>query len=84
MSRPTDLLTVAAIKAAQPRAKLFNLFDGRALALQVQPSGGKWWRFAYSRPVSHKRNTLRTHDAPSNQTSASQRLTFEVTVGLSF
>lgn len=58
MSRPTDLLTVAAIKAAQPRAKLYNLNDGRGLALQVQPSGGKWWRFAYARPVTHKRNTL--------------------------
>lgn len=58
MSRPTDLLKQDDIAKAKPRAKFFNLYDGHGLAVQVQPNGSKWWRFSYSRPITHKRNTL--------------------------
>lgn len=35
------------IEHAQPTEKAFNLADGGGLILQIQPSGGKWWRLRY-------------------------------------
>lgn len=35
------------IDHAKPAAKAFNLADGGGLILQVQPSGGLWWRLRY-------------------------------------
>ena len=35
-----------------------KLRDGRGLYLLLQPSGARWWRFDYRRPVTRKRNTL--------------------------
>ena len=40
-------LTDAKCRAAQPRAKLQKLTDGRGLQLWVQPSGARPWRLAY-------------------------------------
>ncbi|MFQ6006876.1 MAG: Arm DNA-binding domain-containing protein, partial [Woeseia sp.] len=35
------------IDNARPADKPFNLADGGGLILQVQPSGGLWWRLRY-------------------------------------
>lgn len=40
-------LTTKAIESAQPRDKLWKLFDGGGLFLAVLPTGGKSWRLAY-------------------------------------
>lgn len=40
-------LTDSIIKAAKPNAKAYSLPDGQGLALYVQPSGAKWWRYRY-------------------------------------
>jgi integrase len=40
-------LTVAQIKNAKPGDKPRKIFDGGGLYIQVQPSGGKWWRLKY-------------------------------------
>ncbi len=40
-------LTDSIIKAAKSRDKPYSLPDGQGLALYVQPSGAKWWRFRY-------------------------------------
>lgn len=40
-------ITDTAIKSAKPSDKPYALTDGRGLSLQVQPTGGKWWRLRY-------------------------------------
>jgi integrase len=40
-------LTDTAIRAAKARTKPFKLFDGGGLYLEVNPAGGKWWRWKY-------------------------------------
>lgn len=40
-------LTDVAIRKAKPRDKAYKLTDGKGLFLWVQPSGSKWWRYAY-------------------------------------
>ena len=40
-------LTDASIRSAKPKDKTFRLFDSRGLYLEINPSGGKWWRWKY-------------------------------------
>lgn len=37
-------LTDKAVKAAVPRAKVYRIFDGEGLYLEVHPNGSKYWR----------------------------------------
>lgn len=43
----TMMLTQLQIAAAKPKAKPYTLADGQGLALFVQPTGTKLWRFRY-------------------------------------
>ena len=43
-------LTLAQVKAARAKDKLYKLSDGGGLALWVLPTGGKSWRLSYRRP----------------------------------
>lgn len=40
-------LTDPQIKAAKPTATAYSLTDGHGLALIIDPSGRKWWRYRY-------------------------------------
>src|SRR5258708_26020012 len=40
-------LTATAIRNAKPGKKPKRLHDSGGLYLEVSPSGGRWWRFAY-------------------------------------
>lgn len=40
-------LTDTTIRNAKPKNKPYKLSDGGGLFLQVQPGGGKWWRYKY-------------------------------------
>ena len=40
-------LTDIAIRNAKPRETAYKISDGGGLFLWVQPSGRKWWRYAY-------------------------------------
>lgn len=51
-------LTDAALRKAKPADKPLKLADGGGLYLLLKPTGTKWWRWDYRRPVSSKRNTL--------------------------
>lgn len=42
-----EKLTFAKIKAAKPKEKSYKLSDGKGLYLQINPNGGKWWRWRY-------------------------------------
>lgn len=54
--RPTPL-TLARADQAAPREKLYKLFDGDGLYLEVQPSGAKSWRMKY-RQKNGRENVL--------------------------
>jgi hypothetical protein len=43
-------LSDAQVKRAKVEAKLVKLFDGHGLYLEIQPTGGKFWRFRYRQP----------------------------------
>jgi integrase len=47
-------LTDIKIKKAKPENKTRKLFDGGGLFLQVEPTGGKLWRFKYRFENKHK------------------------------
>jgi len=40
-------LTATTIKNARPKEKLYRLFDGEGLYLEITPSGGTYWRMKY-------------------------------------
>jgi hypothetical protein len=40
-------LSALAIRNAKPGAKPVRLYDSGGLYLEIAPSGGRWWRFAY-------------------------------------
>ncbi len=40
-------LTATAIRNAKAGAKPLRLYDAGGLYLEISPSGGRWWRFAY-------------------------------------
>ena len=50
-------LTIAQIKSAEPREKMYRLADGQGLALWIFPTGLKSWRLAYTRKDG-KKDTL--------------------------
>ncbi len=58
MAKTTKQLTDTEVKAAKPKAKEYNLADGRGLALRVKPTGTKTWIFNYQHPITKKRNNL--------------------------
>lgn len=51
-------LSDAAIKKAKPSDKPVKLTDGDGLYLLLMPTGSRWWRWDYRRPITAKRNTL--------------------------
>jgi integrase len=50
-------LSDAQVKRARAEAKFVKLFDGHGLYLEIQPTGGKFWRFRYRQP-SGKETTI--------------------------
>jgi hypothetical protein len=50
MSKCAMPLTDALIKQAAPKERLYKLFDGAGLYIEVQPSGSKIWRMKYHQP----------------------------------
>ncbi len=47
MARLVKPLTATQVSNAKPKAKMYKLFDGGGLFLQVNPSGGKHWKMKY-------------------------------------
>src|SRR5205085_5290616 len=48
-------LTDTKIRSAKPGNKTYKLFDGGGLYLEVNPAGGKWWRWKYRFSRKEKR-----------------------------
>ena len=58
MANTTAPLTNTEIKNAKPKAKEYNLADGRGLALRIKINGSKLWIFNYQQPYTKKRKNL--------------------------
>jgi len=58
MPKNVTPLSSTQVKQAKPKAKEYNLSDGKGLMLRVKPSGSKLWLLNYSRPYTKKRTTL--------------------------
>jgi integrase len=55
------MLTDTAIKKLKPKEKVYRVFDGDGLYLEVAPAGGKWWRYKYRFEKKEKRLSLGTY-----------------------
>ncbi|PNP98896.1 hypothetical protein AZ602_00335 [Moraxella sp. RCAD0137] len=52
MDRTTKPLTTAEINNAKPKEKLYRLYDGNGLVLNITPSGSKTWYLQYKHPIA--------------------------------
>ena len=51
-------LTDVNIKKAKPHDKAYKIFDGGGLYIQIEPTGGKLWRYKFRFESSEKKLTL--------------------------
>lgn len=51
-------LTHVEIRNAKPKEKIYRLYDGGGLYLEITPSGGTWWRLKYRFNGKEKRLSL--------------------------
>lgn len=58
MAKSTKQLSDTEIRAAKPKEKEYNLFDGLGLRLRIKPNGSKLWLLNYTRPTDKKRTNL--------------------------
>ena len=66
-------LTDSAVRAARPRVKAFRLFDAGGLYLEVNPTGGKWWRWKYRIGGKEKRLSLGVYPGVSLKSARDKR-----------
>lgn len=52
------MLTDMTAKNAKAQTKLYRLFDGQGLYLEINPNGGKYWRLKYRFASKEKRLAL--------------------------
>ena len=58
MARIATPLTDTKIKKAKPKDKIYKLFDGNGLYLEVKPNGKKTWRVKYRLNGKEKTYTI--------------------------
>ncbi|MCD6034635.1 MAG: hypothetical protein K0R63_376 [Rickettsiales bacterium] len=66
-------LTAIALKTAKPKDKLYRLFDGNGLYLEVTPAGGTYWRFKYRFNGKEKRMAFGVFPDTSLQNAREKR-----------
>lgn len=64
MARQTLPLTSTQIDKAKPKDKLYRLYDGNGLVLNITPNGGKYWYLQYKHPITHKAQMYKLGDYP--------------------
>ena len=65
MPRVTKPLTNTEVDKAKPKAKEYNLTDGKGLFLRIKPTGAKAWIFNYYHPITNKRTSFTIGTYPS-------------------
>lgn len=58
MARKIVPLTLAQVRNAKPKERLYKISDGGGLALWVYPNGRRTWRFEFRRKIDQKLDTL--------------------------
>ena len=66
-------LTDTAVRATKPQARTRKLFDGGGLYLEVNPAGGKWWRWKYRFGGKEKRLSLGVYPDVSLKSARKRR-----------
>lgn len=65
MARQTLPLTSTQIDKAKPKDKLYRLYDGGGLVLNITPNGGKYWYLQYKHPITKKAQMYKLGDYPA-------------------
>lgn len=65
MARQTLPLTSTQIDKAKPKDKLYRLYDGNGLVLNITPNGGKYWYLQYKHPINKKSQMYKLGDYPA-------------------
>jgi integrase len=66
-------LTDTAIRSAKARDRTFKMFDGGGLYLEVNPRGGKWWRWKYRFGGTERRLSLGVYPAVGLKAARAKR-----------
>lgn len=77
MARSTKQLSDTEIRAAKPREKEYNLFDGLGLRLRIKPNGSKLWLLNYTRPTDKVRANLSLGSYPEISLAKARSLVLE-------
>lgn len=64
MARQTLPLNATQIDKAKPKDKLYRLYDGGGLILNITPNGGKYWYLQYKHPITGKAQMYKLGDYP--------------------
>lgn len=77
MAKSTKQISDTEIRAAKPREKEYNLFDGLGLRLRIKPNGSKLWLLNYTRPKDKKRSNLSLGSYPEISLAKARALVLE-------
>ncbi len=66
-------LTAIALKNAKPKDKIYRLFDGGGLYLEITPAGGTYWRYKYRFNGKEKRMAFGVYPDISLQDAREKR-----------
>ncbi len=58
MPKTTKPLSPTQVSQAKPKAKEYNLADGKGLYLRIKPSGSMLWIFNYQKPYTKQRSNI--------------------------
>jgi hypothetical protein len=58
MPKQVVQVTQTQVKNAKPKAKEYNLADGKGLCVRIKPNGSKIWMFNHQTPLTKKRNAI--------------------------
>ncbi|TWV81547.1 integrase arm-type DNA-binding domain-containing protein [Moraxella sp. VT-16-12] len=64
MARQTKPLSSTQIDKAKPKDKLYRLYDGNGLVINITPNGGKYWYLQYKHPITTKSQMYKLGDYP--------------------
>lgn len=65
MARQTKPLSSTQIDKAKPKDKLYRLYDGNGLVVNITPNGGKYWYLQYKHPITKKAQMYKLGDYPT-------------------
>ncbi len=77
MARTTKPLTNTQIEKAKPKEKLYRLYDGNGLVMNITPNGGKYWYLQYKHPITLKAQMYKLGDYPTMSLSFARERALE-------